>query len=149
MAVNRCRGRRNAADSHRGGCAKVITVASGPRKRASVCRNQEVRRWLKVALLSKSRLAFLLGTAVCVFAAEARGQEAPPPPQSEPQEQRAPLQAEPPPARPPMIMLPGPFRMSGQVDDDAPSRPPLAVDRQTVRQLQSATELLAKKSYSE
>ena len=149
MAVNRCRGRRNAADSHRGGCAKVITVASGPRKRASVCRNQEVRRWLKVALLSQSRLAFLLGTAVCVFAAEARGQEVPPPPQSEPQEQRVPLHAEPPPARPPMIVLPGPFRMSGQVDDDAPSRPPLAVDRQTVRQLQSATELLAKKSYSE
>ena len=48
-----------------------------------------------------------------------------------------------------MIVLPGPFRMSGQVDDDAPNRPPLAVDRQTVRQLQTATELLTKKNYSE
>jgi outer membrane protein assembly factor BamB len=132
-----------------GGCAKVITVASGPRQRAPVCRNQEVRRWLKVAVLSKSPGAFLLGAAICLWAIEARGQEAPPPPQAEPQEQRAPLQAEPPPARPPMIVRPGPFRMPGQVDDDAPNRPPLAVDRQTVRQLQTATELLTKKNYSE
>ena len=75
---------------------KLITVASGPRQRASVCRNQEVRRWLKLAVSSKSPLAFLLGTAICVLAIEARGQEVPPPPQAEPQEPRAPLQAEPP-----------------------------------------------------
>jgi outer membrane protein assembly factor BamB len=48
-----------------------------------------------------------------------------------------------------MIALPGPFRMPGQVDDDAPNRAPLAVDRQTLRQLQTATDLLKKKDYSE
>ena len=50
------------------------------------------------------------------------------------------------PARPPMIVLPGPFRLPGQVDDDAPNRPPLAVDRQTLRQLQTAADLIAKRN---
>lgn len=48
-----------------------------------------------------------------------------------------------------MMLLPGPFRLPGQVDDDSPNRPPLAVDRQTLRQLQAATDRIAQKNYPE
>lgn len=93
---------------------------------------------------------------VCLLHVEVRGQEAPPPPQTEPEQKRSTLEAEPPagqpqmPAgRPQVIVLPGPFRMPGQVDDDAPNRPPLAVDRQTLRHLQTANELIDKKKLPE
>jgi outer membrane protein assembly factor BamB/predicted negative regulator of RcsB-dependent stress response len=88
------------------------------------------------------------GMALWASEIAAPGQDAPPA-QAEPDNQRAPLQVEPPPARPPIIVPPGPFRMPGQADDDAPNRAPLAIDRQTLRQLQAATELIEKKQYSD
>jgi outer membrane protein assembly factor BamB len=48
-----------------------------------------------------------------------------------------------------MIVLPGPFRASGRVDEDSPNRAPLAVDRQTLRQLEAAANLIEKRNYPE
>jgi outer membrane protein assembly factor BamB/predicted negative regulator of RcsB-dependent stress response len=119
--------------------------------RVTVCRRDGVRCSDPIKpLFRRVYFAIIAGCLSFVFAARpfgARGDD-PPAQQTEPTAPRSPLQAEPPPGRPP-IVLPGPFRLPGQVDDDAPSRPPLSVDRQSLRELQGATDAQAKKNYPE
>lgn len=136
--------------SKRGECATVMRRATT--FRGSVCRQQGVRRGDHMKPLFRTApLAIAAGFLAFVFGIApfgARGDD-PPAPQTEPAAPRTPLQAEPPPNRPQMIVLPGPFRFPGQVDDDAPSRAPISIDRQTLREFQAATDALAKKKYPE
>jgi PQQ-like domain len=120
------------------------------RYRVPACRRCGVEQSASELLLRSLLIAFaaVLAIVFSVSPIAARGDN-PPAPQQEPAVPRSPLQAEPPPVRPPIIVVPGPFRTPGQVDDDAPSRAPLSIDRQTGRELQAATEALSNKKYPE
>jgi outer membrane protein assembly factor BamB len=118
--------------------------------RVTVCCRDGVRRNARIQPLSRSvPFAVIVGCLAFVFCVTpfgARGDN--PPAQTEPAAPRLPLQAEPPPIQPRLVMPgPGPFRSPGQVDDDAPNRAPLSVDRQTLRDLQGAADALKKKKY--
>jgi outer membrane protein assembly factor BamB len=119
--------------------------------RIPICRSSGVHRDDRKSLFRTLLIAIALGEVAIVISVaptKVRGDD-PPAQQGEPVAPRSALQAEPPPSRPPIIVQPGPFRTPGQVDDDAPNRPPLSVDRQTLRELQAATEALTNKKYPE